>query len=165
MCSDLADRRRGRMGRVKHESSTAVKKIKVKGFLDAPKQTASQLPYQGRFTLRGVQWTGEGEDVFATLTITAEEIADAAENRLLWTDQDVQRGIKPGLLNPAPRELPLADGYPDPKLYVFDSNKADDITEKLLRGERLFLNPLVWNLRPGTFEAYWKPEDAAIFLY
>lgn len=153
------------MARVKHESSTAAKKIKVKGFLDAPKQTASQLPYQGRFTLRGVQWTGEGEDVFATLTITAEEIADAAENRLLWTDQDVQRGIKPGLLNPAPRELPLADGYPDPKLYVFDSNKADDITEKLLRGERLFLNPLVWNLRPGTFEAYWKPEDAAIFLY
>src|SRR5215471_14731070 len=88
MCSDLADRRRGRMARVKHESSTAVKKIKVKGFLDAPKQTASQLPYQGRFTLRGVQWTGEGEDVFATLTITAEEIADAAENRLLWTDQE-----------------------------------------------------------------------------
>lgn len=143
-----------------------MKKIKVKGFLNAPKETASGAAYQGRFTAHAVQWTGEGgEDVLATFTITAEEIADAAESRLLWTDQDVQRGIKPGLANPPPRELPMCDGYPDPKLYIFNFDKADDIAEKLLRGEKLFLGPLVWNLRPETFEAYWDPNEAKIFLY
>src|SRR5262249_31487371 len=47
----------------------------------------------------------------------------------------------------------------------FDARKADDIAEKLLRGERVFLNPFVWNLRPGTFEAYWDGGDRAIYVY
>lgn len=142
-----------------------MKRIKLKGFLSAPKQTAAGRTYRGRFTCHDVQWTGEGEDILATFTITAGELADAAENRLLWTDQDVQRGIRPGLPHPVPRELAVDDGYPDPKLYIFDADNADDITEKLLRGERLFLSPLVWNLRPNTFEAYWNPKDAEIYLY
>jgi hypothetical protein len=142
-----------------------MEKPKIDGFLKKPKTTASHAVYRGRFTCHQVQWTGEGDDALATFTITAEEIADAAENRLLWTDQDVQRGIQPGLPNPPARELPLCDGYPDPKLYVFDQNNADDMTEKLLRDDKLFLTPLVWNLRPGTFEAYWDSKDASIFIY
>jgi DNA-sulfur modification-associated len=142
-----------------------MKKIKVKGFLAAPRETSSGGVYQGRFTAHDVQWTGDEEDVLATFTITAQEIADTAESRLLWTDQDVQRGIKPGLQHPAPRELAVGDGYPDSKLYIFDSTKADDIAEKLLRGDKVFLGPLVWNLRPGTFEAHWQAKDSKIFLY
>ena len=61
----------------------------------------------------------------------------------------MQRGIVPGLTNPPPRELSLADGYPDQRSYVFDAANADDIVEKLLGGERLFLSPPVWNLRPN----------------
>jgi hypothetical protein len=139
--------------------------IEIQGFLKKPKLTASGKPYGGRFTCYDVQWTGEGREALITFTVTAEEIAAAAESRLLWTDQDVQRGIQPGLTNRPPRELPLSDGYPDSKLYVFDANNADDMTEKLLRGERLFLGPLIWNLRPGTFEAYWDQKDATIFIY
>jgi len=142
-----------------------MKTIKLKGFLDAPKRTASRAIRQGRFTAYDVQWTGEGEELLATFTITAEEVAEAAESKLLWTDQDVQRGIKPGLEAPAPRELPICDGYPDPKFYIFNAEKADDITEKLLRGDKLFLSPLVWNLRPGTFEAFWDNDADQIFLY
>src|SRR5215472_10432232 len=125
----------------------------VPGFILKMKQTSSGKPYRGRFSWSGVQWTGSGEDLIGTLTITAEEIADAADSQLLWTDQDVQRGIQPGLLEPAPRELALANGYPDPRVYIFDSRNADDMAQKLLDGDRLFLSPLVWNLRPGTFEA------------
>jgi hypothetical protein len=83
----------------------------------------------------------------------------------VWTDQDVQRGITPGLLPVPPRELALGDGYPDSASYIFDAANADDIAEKLLRGERLFLSPLVWNLRPGQFEAYWDEEAHSIYLY
>jgi DNA-sulfur modification-associated len=100
-----------------------------------------------------------------TFTTTAEELADAAENRLLWTDQDVQRGIIPGLPKPPPRELSLADGSPDPQFYVFDATNAGGIVEKLLGGERLFLSPLVWNLRPGMFEAFWNPDNAELYIY
>jgi DNA-sulfur modification-associated len=142
-----------------------MKKIGVKGFLDKPRHTSSGKNYQGRFIAYDVQWTGEDEDIFATFTITAEQVADAAESQMLWTDQDVQRGIKPGLGISAPRELSIGHGYPDPKIYIFDANKATEIAEKLLGGERLFLNPLVWNLRPGTFEAYWEPNEAKIYFY
>ncbi|MCJ7545342.1 MAG: DNA sulfur modification protein DndB [Deltaproteobacteria bacterium] len=142
-----------------------MKKPKIKGFLNRPKLTASGAHYRGRFTCHEVQWTGEGKDALATFTITAEELADAAESQLLWTDQDVQRGIQPGLSSPPTRELSLSDGYPDTKFYIFDANKADDITEKLLRDERLFLGPLVWNLRPGKFEAYWNARNSEIFIY
>lgn len=138
----------------------------IPGFLAKPKLTASGKPYPGRFTCFDVQWTGEGRDALVTFTVTAEQVADAAESRLLWTDQDVQRGIIPGLATRPPRELPLSDGYPDTKLYVFDSGNADDMAEKLLRGERLlFLGPLIWNLRPGAFEAYWDKGDSRLFIY
>ncbi len=39
------------------------------------------------------------------------------------------------------------------------------MTEKLLRGERLFLSPLVWNLRPGMFEGYWDSSQSAMYIY
>jgi hypothetical protein len=103
--------------------------------------------------------------MFVTFTITAGQLSDAAENGLLWTDQDVQRGIIPGLPVAPPKELSLANGYPDPKLYVFDVANADNIVEKLLEGERVFLNPLVWNLRPDKFEAYWNQKTSEIYLY
>lgn len=137
----------------------------IKGFLTTPRRSADSSTYRGRLVCPGVQWTGTGADAFATFTMTAEEVAAAAESHLLWTDQDVQRGIQPGLPETPPRELAVAQGYPDPKLYVFDALKADDIAEKLLGGEKLFLSPLVWNLRPDTFRAYWDAEANAIYLY
>jgi hypothetical protein len=138
--------------------------LKVAGLLADPKTDARGRVYRGRFTCPDVQWTQSSNDVLATFTITADELADAAENRLLWTDQDVQRGIKPGVDPVPPRELCLADGYPTDD-YIFDSKNADNIVEKLLNGEQLFLNPLVWNLRPDTFEAYWSEDEKALFLY
>ena len=142
-----------------------MKKPDIEGFLSKTKTTASGAAYQGRFTCHDVQWVGEGRDALVTFTITAEELAGAAESRLLWTDQDVQRGIQPGLPNTPPRDLPLCDGYPDAKLYVFGAANADDITEKLLADKKLFLSPLIWNLRPNKFEAYWDSKPSKIFLY
>src|SRR5262249_32365603 len=128
----------------------------IPGFLPRPKKTATGKIYNGRFTCHNVQWTGSPHDSMGTFTITAEELADVAANGLLWTDQDVQRGIQPGV-DPRPaRELNLAAGYPDPRKYIFQTENADDMAEKLLHGEKLFLNPLVWNLRPGSFEAFWN---------
>ena len=121
--------------------------------------------YRGRFACPDVQWTGSSNDLLATFTITADELTGAAESGLLWTDQDVQRGIQPGIEPPPPRELSLADGYPDTTKYVFDAENADDIAEKLMNGEKLFLSPLVWNLRPGTFEAYWDEQERYLYLY
>src|SRR6266545_4547361 len=103
---------------------------KIKGFLKRPKRNASGGIYRGRLSCSGVQWTGVAPDIFATFTTTAEEIAGAAESRLLWTDQDVQRGVKPGLTEALPRELTLCDGYPDSEKYIFDTEKADAIVEK-----------------------------------
>ena len=140
-------------------------KIPIEGFLKEPRVRATGEPYPGRFACEEVQWTITGNDVLSTFTMTAREITDASEGRLLWTDQDVQRGIKPGLPHAVPRELPLADGYPNPAEYIFDVQKADEIAVKLLEGERLFLNPLVWNLRPGKFEAYWNDEARALWIY
>jgi hypothetical protein len=142
-----------------------MKTIDADGFIPKPRKTASGEVYRGRFTCHDVQWTGEGDDVLATFTLTAEEIAAAAENQLVWTDQDVQRGIRPEVSTPPARELPVGDGYPDQRLYIFDAAKADEIAEKLLRGDKLFLSPLVWNLRPGTFEAYWDDQAGSIYLY
>jgi hypothetical protein len=139
--------------------------FQINGFIKAPKLAAKGKTYRGRFVCQGVQWTGAGQELMATFTITAQEIADAADNGLLWTDQDVQRGIKPDVSPTPPRELSLADGYPDPKKYVFDADNADDMVQKLLQGEKLFLNPLVWNLRPGHFEAYPDEQDASLSIY
>lgn len=136
----------------------------IEGFLTEPKRTAGGSPRKGRLTLPDVQWTGVADEAFATITLTIEEIADAAESNLIWTDQSVQRGIVPSADAATPRELSVGDGYPDSR-YVFDAANADRIVEKLLYGERLFLNPLVWNLRPREFEAYWDDDSAEISLF
>jgi hypothetical protein len=59
----------------------------------------------------------------------------------------------------------LSDGYPDTKKYIFDVEKADDIVDKLLHGGKLFLNPLIWNLRPGAFEAFWDDNSKQLYIY
>jgi len=140
---------------------------KLPGFRGTPKKTAKGGLYQGRFTCHDVQWTGgSGSDpLLATFTITADELADAAASHLLWTDQDVQRGIQPAIEPRPAKELSLADGYPDPKKYIFQTANADDIANKLLEGEQLFLSPLVWNLRPGAFEAYWDNDARKLYIY
>jgi hypothetical protein len=67
--------------------------------------------------------------------------------------------------NKPAKELPLAAGYPDAKTYVFNNSNADDIVEKLLAGDKLYLDPLIWNLRPASFEAAWDSSDNSIHLY
>lgn len=133
-------------------------------FVSAPKKTSTGKTYQGRFACYDIQWTGRGDDFFGTFTVTAEELADAALGGLLWTDQDVQRGIRPEIRS-AKRELSLAEGYPDSSIYVFDAENADDIVEKLLHGSRLFLSPLVWNLRPSQFKAFRDKKNSALYIY
>lgn len=142
-----------------------VSDLNIPGFLAESKQTAQKSIYRGRFTCPDVQWTKSSSQPFCTFTVTAAELADAAASGLLWTDQDVQRGIQPGAIPPPPRELSLAAGYPDGKKYIFDSENADAIAEKLLQGHTLFLNPLIWNMRPGCFEAYWNVENKEIYVY
>lgn len=134
------------------------------GFDATPAKDAGGNLYSGRLHLPSVQWTGKGETAFATTTLTLQQIADAAESRMLWTDQSVQRGINPAAPSSTPRELALAVGYPDSR-YIFDGANADDITEKLLRNQRMFLSPLVWNLRPGTFKAFWDESTASVYVY
>lgn len=137
----------------------------IDGFIAKAKQTASKKLYRGRFTCSDVQWTGTGGDAMATFTVTAEEIADAADAGLLWTDQDVQRGIVPGAEPRPAREICLREGYPAPGKYIFNASNADEMAEKLLAGEKLFLNPLIWNLRPGDFDAFWDTSQHAIYVY
>lgn len=138
---------------------------KIDGFLKSPKKTAGDKLYRGLFTCPNVQWTGGTSDLVATFTITAGELADMAQSQLLWTDQDVQRGIQPGVHPKPARELSLATGYPDTAKYIFDAANADDMVEKLLANEKLFLNSLIWNLRPGKFEAYWDKKAGDLYLY
>ncbi len=137
----------------------------IKGLLAQPKRNAGGSVYHGRFTCPRVQWAGFRPDSIATFTVTAGEVADAVASNILWTDQDVQRGIQPAVIPPPSRELSLSVGYPDFAKYVFDSQKADEIATKLLRGDQVFLSPLVWNLRPGTFEAYWNDSDQELYIY
>lgn len=137
----------------------------ISGFLATPKKTAKGQPRPGRLTCHDVQWTGTGAEALATFTLTADELFEAAQSRILWTDQEVQRGIRPDVSPTPARELALCDGYPDSQLYIFDAEKADDIAEKLIRGDRVFLSPLIWNLRPDHFEAYWDAKKSCITLY
>lgn len=137
----------------------------INGFVNKAKQNAKKKVYRGRFTCPDVQWTGTGEDAMATFTATAEEIADAADAGLIWTDQDVQRGIVPGVEPRPAREICLRDGYPAQGKYIFNATNADEMAEKLLAGEKLFLNPLIWNLRPGGFEAFWNLSESEIYIY
>src|SRR3954447_18058009 len=104
----------------------------INGFLKKPRRNARESLYRGRLVLPDVQWTGRGEDSFATCTMTVGELADAMESRLLWTDQSVQRGISPSAPGGVPRELTLADGYPDTTRYIFDAANADNMADKLL---------------------------------
>lgn len=133
------------------------------GFLKHPPLTASKKAQQGRFVCSDIQWTGDGDDILGTFTITARELLAAADSNLLWTDQDVQRGVKPECPN-APTELSLAQGYPDDR-YVFIIENADDIADKLLHGKSLYLNPLIWNLRPGKFEGYFDDKTGDFHIY
>ena len=137
----------------------------ISGFLTDPKRNAAKQIYRGKFTCPNVQKTGDGPDSVVTFTITAEELADAAEAGLIWTDQDVQRGIVPGSDEQTPRQISLADGYPEAGKYIFSAENADDIVEKLLAGDRLFLNSLIWNLRPGKFEAFDDVAADNIYIY
>lgn len=135
------------------------------GFLDAPRSTAAGGTYRGRLALPAIQWSGSGADLVGTVTLTIEQIADAAESRLIWTDQGVQRGVQPTAPRTVAAELPVADGYPDSKFYIFQRDNADDMTMKLLHGRKIFFNPLVWNLRPGLFEAYFDKAASELYLY
>ena len=119
----------------------------------------------GVLTLPEVRWAANGPDVVGTCVLTVAQIEAASETRVLWTDQNVQRGVRPELDPPPPALVPLADGYPDPTKYVFDSANADDIAEKLLEGARVRLNPLVWNLRPGTFEIFFDTSTSRLHVY
>jgi hypothetical protein len=133
------------------------------GFLKDPPKTAKGRPQTGRFVCSDIQWTGNAHDLLGTFTITARELLAAAESNLLWTDQDVQRGVKPECSG-VPTELSLAEGYPSSN-YIFISENADEIAEKLLEGRTVYLNPLVWNLRPGKFEAFFDAKESDFHLY
>jgi DNA-sulfur modification-associated len=137
----------------------------ISGFRDSPQTVASGAPYAGRLCCDDVQFTGDGGDAIATFTITVRQLVDAAESSMLWTDQDMQRGIKPEVASKVDRELSLARGYPDSKTYVFNAESADEMTEKLLHGQRLFINPLVWNLRPSHFQAFFDEVLRKIYIY
>lgn len=137
----------------------------ISGFRDQPERTASGAVYTGRLCCDDVQITGDGSDVLATFTVTVRQLVDAAKTEMLWTDQDVQRGIRPEVNSKVEKELSLSKGYPPSNIYVFNSDSADDMTEKLLRGQRLFINPLVWNLRPNAFDAYFDSPERKIYVY
>lgn len=137
----------------------------IAGFRDQPERTASGAVYMGRLSCDDVQITGDGNDVIATFTVTARQLVDAAKTEMLWTDQDVQRGVRPEVTSKVEKELSLSKGYPPGEVYVFNGEAADDMTEKLLRGQRLFINPLVWNLRPNTFDAYFDAPARKIYVY
>jgi hypothetical protein len=137
----------------------------IAGFREQPERTASGSIYTGRLCCDDVQITGDGTDVIATFTVTARQLVDAAKTEMLWTDQDVQRGVRPEVTTKVERELSLSKGYPPLDIYVFNAESADDMTEKLLKGQRLFINPLVWNLRPSTFDAFYDVPERKIYLY
>ena len=137
----------------------------IAGFRSQPERTASGAVYTGRLCCDDVQITGDGSDVIATFTVTARQLVDAAKTEMLWTDQDVQRGVRPEVTAKVERELSLSKGYPPLDIYVFNAESADDITEKLLKGQRLFINPLVWNLRPNTFDAFFDVPERKIYIY
>jgi hypothetical protein len=137
----------------------------IPGFRDHPERTASGAVYTGRMCCDDVQITGDGPDLIATFTVTARQLIDAAKTEMLWTDQDVQRGVRPEVTTKVEKELSLSRGYPSSSIYVFNEESADDMTEKLLRGQRLFINPLVWNLRPASFDAFFDVEERKIYIY
>lgn len=137
----------------------------IHGFRESPERTASGATYTGRLCCDDVQVTGDGSEVLITFTVTARQLVDAAKTEMLWTDQDVQRGVRPEVSKKVDKELSLSKGYPAQDTYVFSADAADDMTEKLLRGQRMFINPLVWNLRPGTFDAFYDQAARKMYIY
>lgn len=137
----------------------------IDGLLEEPVKRRGGGHYQGRFALRDLLLVDNPDDVHATTSLSTRELADAVASNLVYTDQRVQRGIKPGKELVAEVELSLADGYPDTDTYIFYPDKADEIASKLLDGERLHLSPLIWNLRPGEFEAFIDPDARKLFVY
>jgi len=137
----------------------------IEGFLAAPELEGGHV-YPGRLALPDVQWRGTPAEPMATATVSLRILRDASMSRLLWTDQEKQRGIRPEVLGMAPAiDLAVADGYPDPKAYIFHADSADDLVEKLLGGQKLFLDPLIWNLRPGTFRAFYDSQTRQLYFY
>src|SRR4051794_26347987 len=138
----------------------------INGFQEDPRTVADGSVYGGRLTVYDVQWVRRRHNTFATCTVTVQQLLDAADADLLWTDQDVQRGIKPEKESEHPaRELSLKAGYPDSNVYIFDDDKADEIVTQLLAGTAEYLDPLIWSLRPGTFEAHADFESRKIYIY
>jgi DNA-sulfur modification-associated len=122
--------------------------------------------YRGRFQIPDPQWLLNPDDLHASAALSVRDIVTAIENRLVWTDQLVQRGIRPEKESDAKVELCVADGYPDRFTYVFYPEKSDEIAEKLLDGQPgLRLSPLVWNLRPGRFQAAFDADSDESWLY
>jgi len=92
--------------------------IEIAGLMPSPRRAADDSVDVGRFTLYDVHTNRNGPDVFLTSVLTAAQIATASETRLLWTAQNVQRGIHPHL-DPQPVALlPVGDGYPDTSKYA-----------------------------------------------
>jgi hypothetical protein len=126
----------------------------VPDLLPTPLERRGGGVYRGRLDIAHPLWVLNPDDLHATASISIRDIATAAENGLIWTDQVVQRGVRPERQEDVPVQLSLADGYPDSGSYVFNPDKADQIATKLLGGQPgLKLSPLVWNLRPGHFQA------------
>lgn len=122
--------------------------------------------YRGRLDVAGPLWVLNPDDMHATASLSIRDIASAAESGLIWTDQVVQRGVRPERQDDVAVELSLAEGFPDESTYVFYPDKANAIADKLLEGQRgLKLSPLVWNLRPGHFQAAIDEADEVTHLY
>lgn len=137
----------------------------ISGFRDALIMRRVGGPQQPRYMVPDAQVVPNPDDLHITVSLTTRDIAQAAEGNLLFTDQFVQRGKKPGKELEAADELSLAQGFPDPKLYNFEVSQAEEIADRLLAAERLYLGPLVWNLRPGTFDAHYDPDAKVFRLY
>ena len=61
----------------------------IDGFREEADNAPDGTTYTGRLTLHDIQWTHNPDDILATSTITAQQLLDAAENRLIWIDQRV----------------------------------------------------------------------------
>src|ERR1700722_2332375 len=99
----------------------------------APQEVFDQIPdllpqpqtrrgggfYHGRLDVARPLWVLNPDDLHATASLSIRDIATAAEGGLIWTDQVVQRGVRPENQGEAPVDLSLADGYPDSSVYVF----------------------------------------------
>lgn len=138
----------------------------VDGFQEEPTELPDGSLYPGRLTLFDVQWRERNNKLIGQTQLTIRQLLDAVDADLVWTDQDVQRGIKPEKEGSNPdRELSLKNGYPDTDVYIFDAAKADEIAEQLLAGNADYLDPLIWSIRPGTFKAFADEGERKMFLY